>query len=661
VHYDKLRTTGELNQINNAGSISKSKLGANGQITKEYTVTDFGLPDQILFSTDYGAKTLANEWKYTYDPITGNMLSRQNKLTPVGYTGLSNRDFTETFTYDKDRLSSITSHLFNNSPQPITYNVSGGIQTKTDAMNNVQTYDYGTTNNGEPVHAVKNISPLFETYKPLQKIEYTPFNKIQQLTEGDKDPNNPNEVDVNGNYSQLNYWYGLDNERRKMTETTRLNGQLSTRSKFYSLNYEKESTTANGTTTVREINYIFAPDGLAAIYEMKNNTGKYYYIGSDVQGSITMVIDGDNGNVESEMSYDAWGRRRNAQDWSYNNISRSSITDRGYTLHEMLDKFDLINMNGRAYDPLVGQFLSPDPFVQSPTNPQSYNRYAYCWNNPLKYTDPSGYKNTDGNYFDWNWFIDQNRMSSEFSYRNTMRNIESGFISGYSREAARVWNTRRAVNDWVAGWHNRFNSYKPDVMFTNNTRDSKVDSWLDWSGFYNKYGPEPQEFETGMNMGEGDPEWFKNKETGTFTGIGGYTRIDKFTYNSWEFAQLLDEHQKQLGYWTNPISGLGITITSSASAYAYTKWVLSLTSAAATTLSNIVTTIVGVAVFGVQLHLYNIEQSIETAEDALKIWCANPTIYVVREYIYQSGLAPCIQTNLELYTPGGYNFATITY
>jgi hypothetical protein len=48
-------------------------------------------------------------------------------------------------------------------------------------------------------------------------------------------------------------------------------------------------------------------------------------------------------------------------------------------------------MNGRMYDPLVGRMLSPDPFIQAPGSTQGLNRYSYCFNNPLKYTDPSGY------------------------------------------------------------------------------------------------------------------------------------------------------------------------------------------------------------------------------------------------------------------------------
>jgi hypothetical protein len=47
-------------------------------------------------------------------------------------------------------------------------------------------------------------------------------------------------------------------------------------------------------------------------------------------------------------------------------------------------------MNARLYDPALGRFLSPDPFVQAPYLSQSYNRYSYCLNNPFKYTDPTG-------------------------------------------------------------------------------------------------------------------------------------------------------------------------------------------------------------------------------------------------------------------------------
>lgn len=35
--------------------------------------------------------------------------------------------------------------------------------------------------------------------------------------------------------------------------------------------------------------------------------------------------------------------------------------------------------------------LSPDPVTQAPENGQNHNRYTYAYNNPLKYSDPSGF------------------------------------------------------------------------------------------------------------------------------------------------------------------------------------------------------------------------------------------------------------------------------
>jgi RHS repeat-associated protein len=100
------------------------------------------------------------------------------------------------------------------------------------------------------------------------------------------------------------------------------------------------------------------------------------------------VFDATGKLVES-LSYDPWGRRRNPNNWTDYNIS-STLFDRGFTGHEHLPQFGLINMNGRVYDPFLARFLSPDPFVQAPDYSQNFNRYSYAFNNPLKYTDPDG-------------------------------------------------------------------------------------------------------------------------------------------------------------------------------------------------------------------------------------------------------------------------------
>ncbi|MDZ4263964.1 MAG: RHS repeat-associated core domain-containing protein, partial [Pseudomonadota bacterium] len=50
-----------------------------------------------------------------------------------------------------------------------------------------------------------------------------------------------------------------------------------------------------------------------------------------------------------------------------------------------------VHMNGRIYDSKLGRFLQADPIIQEPNNGQNFNRYSYVLNNPLSYTDPSGF------------------------------------------------------------------------------------------------------------------------------------------------------------------------------------------------------------------------------------------------------------------------------
>ncbi|MDG0865430.1 hypothetical protein EXJ73_23540, partial [Pelomonas aquatica] len=59
--------------------------------------------------------------------------------------------------------------------------------------------------------------------------------------------------------------------------------------------------------------------------------------------------------------------------------------------HEHLDDVGIVHMNGRLFDPTLGVFMQADPLVQDPFNLQNYNRYGYCYNNPLTCTDPSGF------------------------------------------------------------------------------------------------------------------------------------------------------------------------------------------------------------------------------------------------------------------------------
>ncbi len=303
----------------------------------------------------------------TYHFPSGNITERKDEI----------KDWKEGFTYDN--LNRLTSSLVSNINETTlsfvrnyTYAPNGNLLTKPDAGKLV--YSPHKIN---AVTRVNDDDDLFpNAFIPndipslTQDITYTPFHQPEKITEGDY---------------ELTYTYGFDYQRRYM-ELKENNDVIATR--HYLGNYEYR--TGDG-VTAHHVHYITSPAGLAAIVT-KTASGPfvYNYTYTDHLGSILTVTD-DEGEVIAEQNFDAWGRRRNPNNWTYNNIPDvPAWMYRGFTGHEHVPQFALINMNGRLYDPVLGRMLSPDNYVQSPFSTQSYNRYSYVVNNPLKYVDPSG-------------------------------------------------------------------------------------------------------------------------------------------------------------------------------------------------------------------------------------------------------------------------------
>lgn len=113
--------------------------------------------------------------------------------------------------------------------------------------------------------------------------------------------------------------------------------------------------------------------------------GGFSYFIKDHLSSLTALADGA-GKVVERFAYDAWGKRIKAGGGGPYSSVRT-----GFSSHEQLDDLELVHMQGRIYSPELGRFMSPDVVVQFPLNTQSFNRYAYVLNNPLRFIDPSGF------------------------------------------------------------------------------------------------------------------------------------------------------------------------------------------------------------------------------------------------------------------------------
>ena len=114
--------------------------------------------------------------------------------------------------------------------------------------------------------------------------------------------------------------------------------------------------------------------------------GTLHWVGSDHLGGTIRVLDGSFTALDG-MRYKPYGEDRDT--------GSSLNTDRKFTGQTEDEAAGLYWYASRAYDPEIGRFVSPDPIVPVPSNPQSLNRYSYVYNNPLGFVDPSGYVSKD--------------------------------------------------------------------------------------------------------------------------------------------------------------------------------------------------------------------------------------------------------------------------
>ncbi len=334
------------NGNNNALIWRADAANAMGQLT-ESTLGN-GLKKNISYNSNLMLQSIQlkngsvpiDQIGYEFELASGNLTQRSD----ITHTR------TENFEYDAlNRLNSIS--LNNATAQGVTYKPNGNIETKFD----VGTYLYDNSN-----HAVSGIENIAAGYTPPAfDLTHTSFNRTLQVTQGDQ---------------KITFGYGPDKQRNV---SRYYNNNVLQTTHYYNGNYEKEVTGNES----KEYDYVHAFGSLAAIIVTANDTQTSYYAHTDHLGSLRVLTDGDQ-QVVSKYYYDAWGKRTL--------VSGINITMRGFTGHEHLDEFGLINMNARMYDPVLGRFLSTDPYVQNPDFSQNFNRYTYCLNNPLIYTDPSG-------------------------------------------------------------------------------------------------------------------------------------------------------------------------------------------------------------------------------------------------------------------------------
>jgi RHS repeat-associated protein len=190
--------------------------------------------------------------------------------------------------------------------------------------------------------------------------------------------------------TELRWLYGP--ERQRMRET--LTGTANTLQVdgFAGARFERRQQVSNGVITTTSF-LVFGGEmvALETVTSTTPTVSTTLWQLKDHLGSSTTLLNTSGQLSEPRKGYDVWGKRRHVTGADDASNTIASASNRDFTGHEYLEEIRLVHMNGRIYDPVVGRFLSPDPFIDNPLDLQSLNRYSYVNNNPLAYTDPSGY------------------------------------------------------------------------------------------------------------------------------------------------------------------------------------------------------------------------------------------------------------------------------
>ena len=107
------------------------------------------------------------------------------------------------------------------------------------------------------------------------------------------------------------------------------------------------------------------------------------FVSQDHLTGTSVTTDQNGDTVAGKMTYFPYGATRT----TYQTIE----TEIKFTGQRLDGGVDLYYYGARYYDANIGRFISADTIIPDFTNPQSLNRYSYVFNNPLRYTDPTGH------------------------------------------------------------------------------------------------------------------------------------------------------------------------------------------------------------------------------------------------------------------------------
>ena len=140
------------------------------------------------------------------------------------------------------------------------------------------------------------------------------------------------------------------------------------------------------TNDVKNVKYMYDAKGASGMIV----DGTKYYFRKNIFGDVVEIYN-ESGAKCAEYAYDAWGTCYTTLDTN----GVGSLNPFRYRGYYFVSRIGLYYLTTRFYDYTTGRFINVDVpsicFDDGLTLPEGCNLYSYCLNNPVMYSDETGY------------------------------------------------------------------------------------------------------------------------------------------------------------------------------------------------------------------------------------------------------------------------------
>ncbi|MFR2877379.1 MAG: RHS repeat-associated core domain-containing protein [Anaerovoracaceae bacterium] len=371
--------------------------GSGSYLEKSYTYDDFGRVTSMAYRGGSGHDDIREAYVYTYD--RNNNIKSERIVSDYERNALDEEtDITRTYTYDAAGRLIRTGERDNAGAEAATvrtytYDKVGNRLTETEGNKTVE-YDYNSLN---------QLAYSQDTEEGQMKVY--DYNDNGNLISED-DVTSPSEREtrtfVYDEADRLKTLVVKEDDKLILTQENRYNGSGQRISKAETklkndLNGETTETTKtdyfyqDGTVLYTKdadgnrssMNLLGTSANVIATSRGTGNCESWYLYNKDIRESTTSII-GANGSAAATYKYDDFGNTKLTGGTGIDN-------EICYTGQIYDPSSGLYYYNARYYDPENARFLTQDTYRGDATQPDTLHLYAYCKNNPINYTDPSGH------------------------------------------------------------------------------------------------------------------------------------------------------------------------------------------------------------------------------------------------------------------------------